>query len=86
MKSFRLKILYCKPCSFENQAKRLAADLQSQFYGNIEILEIEPTNKIGGFEIFLNDELIFSKLDKGNLPQPGDIEQIIMKKIVSTNG
>lgn len=86
MNSFNLKVFYCKPCGFEKHAKRLSADLNSQFSGKLENLELEPTEKIGSFEVYLDKELIFSKMRKGHLPHPGEIEQIIMKKIVGTNG
>ena len=86
MSVLKVKILFCKPCGFEKQANRLSTDLISQFTGKLDSVELEPTEKIGNFEVFLEEELIYSKMRIGRLPNPGEIEQIIMKKIVSLNG
>ena len=82
----KVKILYCKPCGFEKQANLLSTELISQFTGKLDSVDLEPTEKIGNFEVFLEEELIYSKMRSGRLPNPGEIERIIMKKIVSSHG
>ena len=86
MKASLVKINYCQPCGFEKQAKHLAEEIRSPFSGKIDSVEIEPTEKIGFFEVFLDDELLYSKISEGRMPHPGEIEQILIKKIVSANG
>ena len=81
-----IKILFCKPCGFEKKVKQLMADIQAQFAGKINGISLEPTNKIGNFEVHIDGELVYSKIKKGRLPHPGEIEQEIMKKVVSANG
>jgi len=80
-----IRILFCKPCGFEIKAKQLMADIQAQFAGIINGVSLEPTNEIGNFEVYINEELVYSKIKKGHLPHPGEIKQEIMKKVVSVN-
>jgi|LDZU01.1.fsa_nt_gi selenoprotein W-related protein len=75
-------IEYCVPCGFEKQAKQLSEELSAQFGDKINSIQLEPTKLIGSFEIFFNEELIFSKKKSGQLPNPGEVEQIILKRLM----
>lgn len=74
-------IEYCLPCGFEQQARQLSEEISAQFGSRISGVELEPTKLIGSFEIFLGDDLIFSKKESGRLPQPGEVEQILMTRL-----
>lgn len=71
-------IQYCVPCQFEKQARSLARVLLDQFGLSDENIHLEPSNQVGTFEVFMDDKLIFSKLEKGRLPQADEIINIIM--------
>ena len=53
-----------------------------QFAGKLQDAAIQPSDRIGCFEVYLQNELIFSKLKIGRLPHPGEVEQIIMERLV----
>lgn len=74
-------IEYCVPCGFEPQAKLLSEEISAQFGSKIGAVKLEPTKLIGSFEVVLGDELIFSKKKSGRLPQPGEVEQILMTRL-----
>jgi selenoprotein W-related protein len=51
---------------------RLADDLLNNFEPEIESLTLVPSNG-GRYEISVNGQLIFSKLQTGRHPEPGEI-------------
>jgi selT/selW/selH-like putative selenoprotein len=57
-----------------------------QFAGKIQEATIEPSDRTGCFEVYLQDELVYSKLKIGRLPQPGEVEQIIMERLFKISG
>ena len=74
-------IEYCAPCGFKKQAAQLAEEIKDQFNAKISQVILEATQSIGSFEIFLGEELIFSKKNSGHLPHPGEIGQLIMMRL-----
>ncbi len=78
----QITIEYCAPCHFEKQAIWLAEEIKLQFSGQISSVILEPTQSIGCYEISLGKELIFSKKNSGRLPQPGEIVQLIMMRLI----
>jgi len=77
----KVDILFCKPCGFEKHANRIADDIRAQFGARIDDIEVKATEKIATFEVFINDEKVFSKLNKGRFPISGEIEAEIMKRM-----
>jgi predicted Rdx family selenoprotein len=58
-----------------------------QFAGRIGDVAIQPTQVMGNFEVFLGDEVIYSKRQTGRLPHPGEVELIMLQKLnEQTNG
>ena len=53
-----------------------------QFTGKIQDAAIQPSERTGCFEVFLQDELLYSKLKTGRLPNPGEVEQIVMERVL----
>jgi len=53
-----------------------------QFAGKLQNAAIQPSDQTGCFEVFLQDELVYSKLKIGRLPHPGEVEQIIMERLL----
>lgn len=77
----KIVIEYCVPCRFEKQAKQLAGELSAQYGSKIADIELKPTRLVGSFEVFLQNELIFSKKTGGRLPHPGEVEQILLTRL-----
>lgn len=82
MQEHKMKIEYCVPCQFEKNAKRLAGEIEAQFAHGVKKVGLIASNQVGIFEVYFNQDLIFSKMQKGRLPHPGEIEQEIMKRLV----
>jgi selenoprotein W-related protein len=56
----------------------LADDLLTNFEPEIESVTLVPSNG-GRFEISVNGQLIFSKLQTGHHPEPGEIIGLVQK-------
>jgi selenoprotein W-related protein len=74
-----VEIHHCVSCGFRARAVDLAEELNKEFGIEAKLIE----GKTGGFDVFINDELIFSKYEVGRFPNLGEIVQKIneyMKK------
>ena len=68
-----IEIHHCDTCGFRNRADRLAKEIQEEY----EVEAALIVGETGSFDIFLNDELIFSKAAEGRFPEPGEIIRLI---------
>lgn len=73
-----VKIVYCRPCGYLDRALELARDLL-QYFENIKV-EIEQ-GKNGIFDVYLDEELIFSRYKEKRFPEYIEILKIVGKKI-----
>ena len=74
-----VEIHHCDTCGFRSRAVALAEELKKEFGIESKLVEGET----GSFNVFVNDELIFSKYEEGRFPGDGEIVQKIneyMKK------
>ncbi|XP_045432372.1 migration and invasion enhancer 1-like [Pipistrellus kuhlii] len=65
----RISVEYCEPCGFEVTYLELASTVKEQY----PVIEIE--SRLGGtgaFEIRINGQLVFSKLENGGFPYKKD--------------
>lgn len=54
-----------------------------QFGDKVSEVECRPSENSGAFEVFLGDELLYSKLKQtGRLPHPGEVEQILFERLM----
>ncbi|AEE92928.1 conserved hypothetical protein [Acidianus hospitalis W1] len=77
-----VKIVYCRPCGYLDMALELARDLL-QYFENIKV-EIEQ-GKNGIFDVYLNDELIFSRYKEKRFPENMEILKEVGKRINNSN-
>jgi len=70
-----IEIHHCSTCGFRSKAEKLALELQEAYGVESNLIAGET----GSFNVFMNDELIFSKAEMGRFPDPGEIVQIIDK-------
>jgi selT/selW/selH-like putative selenoprotein len=68
-----IEIHHCTTCGFMNKADRLAKEIQEEYEIEAKLI----VGEIGSFDVFLNDELIFSKAREGRFPEPGEISRLI---------
>jgi len=47
----------------------------------IKKVDIREAQQVGSFDVFLDDDLIYSKKNTGRVPHSGEIEQIIIARI-----
>jgi selT/selW/selH-like putative selenoprotein len=53
----------------------------SQFAGKLAAASTKPSERTGCFEVYLQDELVYSKLNTGRFPLPGEVEKIISERL-----
>jgi selT/selW/selH-like putative selenoprotein len=54
----------------------------SQFAGRLQDAAVKPSDRTGCFEVTFQDELVYSKLKTGRLPHSGEVEQLIMERLL----
>ena len=72
-----VEIHHCDSCGFRSRAFALAEELKKEFDIESKLVEGET----GSFNVFINDELIFSKYEEGRFPDSGEIVQKIKEYI-----
>jgi selenoprotein W-related protein len=60
----------------------LAADLLEQLEPEIESITLIPSDE-GRFEVEVNDDLVYSKLKTERHPKPGEILELVQKKLAN---
>jgi len=54
-----------------------------QFGDKVSEIITKPSDNSGTFDVFLGEDLIFSKLKQTfRLPQPGEVEQILIERLM----
>ena len=75
----RVRIRYCTQCRWLMRAQWLAGELLTTFPLGLEVT-LEPG--IGGiFDVWLEDELIFSRAERRRFPEPKELKQKIRDAI-----
>ena len=68
-----ISIDYCMQWNYEPRAFSLRDELSNKFGINSQLIESGG----GAFEVKLNDQLIFSKLNENRFPNPGEVVKFI---------
>jgi selenoprotein W-related protein len=74
--SCNVEIEYCAQCRFILRASWMAQEILMTFGENITSLCLKPSSG-GIFTIRLDDEILFSKKEKGRFPESKEIKQIL---------
>lgn len=77
-----IKITYCAPCKYTERVVALTSEIlnerELEFYiGNWTLVP----DKGGKFEVEVNGELVFSKLQLERHAEPGEIREAILAKL-----
>lgn len=72
MMGYQVKVEFCMQWNYAPKAASFAEELFSHFRSDISNLELVPSSG-GAFEVTVNGEKIYSKLDKGVFPDPQEI-------------
>jgi selenoprotein W-related protein len=79
MKNYHVIVEFCMQWNYAPKAASFAEELFNHFYRDIQKLELIPSSG-GAFEVTVNGEKIFSKLDTGIFPVTAEIIDIISTK------
>lgn len=57
--------------------------IKMQFGAKVSEVDCRLSEISGTFDVFLDEELVFSKLKQtGRLPHPGEVEQILFERLM----
>lgn len=77
-KKIEVKIVYCRPCKYIDRALNLARDILS-YYEEADV-ELVQGDK-GIFDVYINDELIFSRYIEKRFPESEEILKALSRKL-----
>ena len=80
MKKDQIKIIYCTQCRWLLRATWVAQELLTTFENEIDELSMVP-GKGGIFDVYANEELIWSRKEKTRFPELKELKQLIRDKI-----
>jgi selT/selW/selH-like putative selenoprotein len=75
-----VRLEYCVACNYLDQALAFAADTLARWGAVIKSFELVPTGW-GTFEVTLNGELIFSAWALGRYQKPGELMEMIERRL-----
>jgi selenoprotein W-related protein len=79
MKNYQVIVEFCMQWNYAPKAASFAEELFTHFNRNIQKLELIPVSG-GAFEVTLNGEKIYSKLETGVFPDTEEMIQLIESK------
>lgn len=71
-----IEIYHCTTCGFRSKAEDVAKGLKKE-YGVEADIQVGDT---GSFDVYVNDELIFSRFEEGHFPTNEELVELIDKK------
>ena len=80
MVSPRVEIHYCPRCRWLARASWLAQELLTTFEAELGEVALVPAAS-GTFDVWLNEELLFSRRTAGRFPEPKELKQAIRDRI-----
>lgn len=79
MKKYYVIVEFCMQWNYAPKAASFAEELFNHFFRNIEKMELIPSSG-GAFEVSVNGERVYSKLETGIFPDTKEIIQIMEAK------
>lgn len=76
----RVTIVYCTPCRWLLRAGWMAQELLSTFDQELDELTLKPGSG-GIFEVYANDERIWSRKQEGRFPEITELKQRVRDQI-----
>ncbi len=73
---FAIEIYHCTTCGFRSKAEDAASALKKEYGVEADIQIGDP----GSFEVYVNDELIFSRLEEGRFPTNEELIELITER------
>ena len=76
----RLSITYCRRCRFLPRATWISQELLTTFAEELGEVALIP-GESGVFEVQLDGEVLFARLQSGRFPDPKELKQMIRDRI-----
>ena len=76
----KIEIIYCAVWHYTNRAVSLVDELLKEYEHVIELVALIPSDE-GRFEVSVNGELVFSKLQAKRHAEAGEIVNLIHKMV-----
>jgi selenoprotein W-related protein len=80
-KSPMLEITYCRLCGWGLRAGWMAQELMATFRDELGSVTLTPDVTGGVFEVRLEDELIWSRKEKGRFPEIKEVKRLVRDRI-----
>lgn len=80
-KSPMLEITYCRLCGWGLRAGWMAQELMATFKDELGSVTLTPDVTGGVFEVRLEDELIWSRKEKGRFPEIKEVKRLVRDRI-----
>ena len=75
-----VKIVYCRPCGYLDRALDLAREILT-YFENVQVILEQGRNGI--FDVYLDENLIFSRYKEKRFPEYDEILKEIGKKVMA---
>lgn len=70
-----ITVKYCRLCGWLTRASWIAQELLITFAEELGALTLQPDDSGGAFEIWIDDNLIWSRKDMGRFPDMNELKQ-----------
>ena len=76
----RVSIVYCTQCRFILRASWMAQELLMTFGRDLGEVALVP-GEGGIFDVLVDEELVFSRSDKGRFPESKELKQMVRDRV-----
>lgn len=73
-------IEYCPKCGWLLRAAYMAQEILTTFADDVKSVTLQPAEISGRFSIYLDDEMIFDRKERGRFPEVKELKQLIRDK------
>ena len=76
-----IEITFCRLCGWGLRAGWMAQELLTTFAEEVGSVQLTPDASGGVFDVRINDELIWSRKERGRFPESKELKQLVRDRI-----
>ena len=76
-----IEITFCRLCGWGLRAGWMAQELLATFAEEVGSVKLTPDATGGVFDVRVNDELIWSRKERGRFPESKELKQLVRDRI-----
>ena len=76
-----IEITFCRLCGWGLRAGWMAQELLTTFAEEVGSVKLTPDATGGVFDVRINDELIWSRQERGRFPESKELKQLVRDRI-----